>query len=294
ARNRNSFAGGCRAGGRSLKLRKLYGFGASLTDVCTDRDHCPADAGDRDAGDHPVRDRLAVRLQRRQFLQPVHGPGVPVDQFAAGTGAGPDSPDPACHRGDRFQPAGTDRRLADPADRAQQRGVLSRGMGRVMARPFLLAACAALALAGGASGPQRQPMGDGARALLRASPSAVIAAEMAFARMAREQGTWTAFRYYAASDALRPSPGWTNVHQSLSGAADPAQPIVRAPDAVWMSCDGSVAASTGEAALSDGRPSRLLTHWQRQGNGEYRWVLDQGFDSEGIEKTSDMIAGKTA
>jgi len=167
-------------------------------------------------------------------------------------------------------------------------------MGRVMARPFLLAACAALALAGCASGPQRQPMSDGARALLRASPSAVIAAEMAFARMAREQGTWTAFRYYAASDALRPSPGWTNVHQSLSGAADPAQPIVRAPDAVWMSCDGSFAASTGEATLSDGRPSRFLTIWQRQGNGEYRWVLDQGFDSEGIEKTSDMIAGKTA
>lgn len=164
----------------------------------------------------------------------------------------------------------------------------------LIARAILLPACASLALAGCASGPPRQPMSDSARALLRASPSAVIAAELAFARMAREQGTWTAFRHYAAPDALWPSPGWVNVHQSLSGVADPAQPIVWGPDAVWMSCDGSFAASTGEATLSDGRPSRFLTIWQRQGNGEYRWVLDQGFDSEGGDIAPDMIAGKTA
>jgi hypothetical protein len=63
---------------------------------------------------------------------------------------------------------------------------------------------------------------------------------------------------------------------------------------VWISCDGSFAASTGEANLPGGSHSRFLTIWQRQSNGDYRWVLDQGFDSEGGEIAPDMIAGKVA
>ncbi|HMO67083.1 MAG TPA: hypothetical protein PKE25_00180, partial [Novosphingobium sp.] len=35
-----------------------------------------------------------------------------------------------------------------------------------------------------------------------ANPSAVIAAEIAFARMAQEKGQWTAFRTHAAKDGV--------------------------------------------------------------------------------------------
>ena len=127
-----------------------------------------------------------------------------------------------------------------------------------------------------------------------AEPSAVIAAELAFARMAREKGTWTAFRETATEDALWPSPGWVNVRQSLKDAPDPAQPIVWEPDRVWSSCDGSFALSTGPATYPSGRRTRFATIWQRQDNGEYKWVLDQGFELEAGYDKPEMIAAQVA
>jgi len=127
-----------------------------------------------------------------------------------------------------------------------------------------------------------------------AEPSAVIAAELAFARLAREKGTWTAFRETATDDALWPSPGWVNVRQSLAGTPDPAQAIVWEPDRVWSSCDGSFALSTGPATYPSGRKTRFATIWQRQDNGEYKWVLDQGFDLEPGYQNPEMIAAQVA
>ena len=127
-----------------------------------------------------------------------------------------------------------------------------------------------------------------------ADPGQVIATERAFARMAREKGTWTAFRHYATKDALWPSPGLVNVEQSLKGTPDPAQPILWGPDSAWSSCDGSFAVTTGEAAYPSGRKGRFLTVWQRQDSGEYRWVLDQGFDSAGGAIDPETIPAKVA
>lgn len=127
-----------------------------------------------------------------------------------------------------------------------------------------------------------------------AEPSAVIAAELAFARMAREDGTWTAFRKSATDDALWPSPGWVNVQQSLKGVPDPAQAIVWEPDRVWSSCDGSFALSTGPATYPSGRKTRFATIWQRQDNGEYKWVLDQGLDADTNYTKPEMIAAQVA
>ncbi|MCA1660929.1 MAG: hypothetical protein LC648_01695 [Novosphingobium sp.] len=148
-----------------------------------------------------------------------------------------------------------------------------------------------LVLAGCAPGAQRFRDGD-----LRpsANPGQVIAIERAFARMAREKGTWTAFRHYATKDALWPTPALVNVEQSLKGTPDPAQPILWGPDAAWSSCDGSFAVTTGEAAFPTGRKSRFLTVWQRQQDGEYRWVLDQGFDSPGGAIDPDTISARVA
>lgn len=127
-----------------------------------------------------------------------------------------------------------------------------------------------------------------------AQPSAVIAAELAFARAARDKGTWTAFRETATVDAVWPGPAWENVQAALKGTPDPAEPIVWEPDMVWVSCDGSYALSTGPARYPSGRTSRFTTIWQRQDKGEFKWVLDQGFDlEEGYDKP-EMIAARVA
>lgn len=125
-------------------------------------------------------------------------------------------------------------------------------------------------------------------------PSTVIATELAFARAAREKGTWTAFRRFATDDALWPGPNWENVQAALKGRADPAQPILWEPDRVVLSCDGSFALSTGPATHPAGRKSRFATIWQRQTNGDYRWVLDQGFDLEAGSAGSEFIAAEVA
>lgn len=155
------------------------------------------------------------------------------------------------------------------------------------------AALACLALAACAPGPRMYPS---QRAFLgrTAVPSEVIAAELAFARMARDKGTITAFRETATDDAVWPSPGWVNVKASLKGSPDPAQAIVWEPDSVTLSCDGSFALSTGPATYPSGKRTRFATIWQRQDDGRYRWVLDQGFDLESDYRKADMIGAAVA
>src|SRR5690606_30179687 len=108
-----------------------------------------------------------------------------------------------------------------------------------------------------------------------ANPSAVIAAEMAFARAAQEKGQWTAFRQYATRDAVMFVPEPVNAQQWLRGQADPAQAVTWQPYQVWSSCDGSFAVSTGGATYPGGVQSNFVTVWQKQTDGKYLWVLDQ-------------------
>ena len=166
-------------------------------------------------------------------------------------------------------------------------------MSRLAPVTLALATLALTACASGPGGPR-----DARRIAGAANPGEVIATERAFARMAVEKGTWTAFREYATKDALWPSsgaaPALVNVQQALKGTPDPAQPVIWGPDAAWSSCDGSFAVTTGEAQFPGGRKSRFVTVWQRQDNGEYRWVLDQGFASPGGEVSPDLIPAKVA
>ena len=161
-------------------------------------------------------------------------------------------------------------------------------MGMIMQK--LTAAAVVLALAACAPG-----NGSGSRPLaLRANPSDVIATELAFARAAREKGTWTAFREYATRDAQWPGPGWESVQAALKGVPDPAAAILWEPDQVWASCDGSFALSSGPATHPNGKRTRFATIWQRQDNGDYRWVLDQGFDLEAGYDAPEMISARVA
>lgn len=151
------------------------------------------------------------------------------------------------------------------------------------ALPLLLAGCAA----SGAYGPD-----DWLRPA--ANPSKVIAAELAFARMAREEGTWTAFRHYATDDALWPSPELVRVQDELSDMPDPSEPILWEPDTVWSSCDGSFAVSTGEAVDPDGRRSQFVRVWQRQNDGDYRWLLDQTFGNPQAQAEPEAVEAHVA
>lgn len=161
-------------------------------------------------------------------------------------------------------------------------------MGMMMQKLF--AAVLVLAIAACAPG-----YDSGPRPLaLRANPSDVIATELAFARAAREKGTWTAFREYATGDAQWPGPQWESVQTALKGVPDPAQAIVWEPDQVWASCDGSFALSSGPATHPNGKRTRFATIWQRQNNGDYRWVLDQGFDLEANYDAPEMISARVA
>ncbi len=137
----------------------------------------------------------------------------------------------------------------------------------------------------------------------KANPSAVIAAELAFARLAQEKGQWSAFRATAASDAVMFVPQRVRAQDWLKGRADPATAVRWAPTAVWSSCDGSYAVTRGnwQSANASGG---FVTVWQRQGDPkraprpgekvEYKWVLDMSVTTEHGTASSETIDAKVA
>lgn len=127
-----------------------------------------------------------------------------------------------------------------------------------------------------------------------ADPARVVASELAFAQMARESGTWTAFRHYATRDAVMPSPDIVSAQARLKDQPDPPEAIVWEPDLVWTSCSGEFALSTGPAFYPGGATSRFASIWQRQPNGEYRWVIDQGFDLPADYRKPEAVATHVA
>ena len=111
------------------------------------------------------------------------------------------------------------------------------------------------------------------------NPSAIVSAELAFARMARERGQWTAFRETADEDAIMFAPGPVNAREWLKKRAEPAQVLSWAPRAVYVSCDGGYAVSTGPWTHPDGSSGTFITLWRRQRNGSFKWVIDFGSNS---------------
>jgi hypothetical protein len=160
-------------------------------------------------------------------------------------------------------------------------------MNRHMIRTRLLAALALTTLLASGCAPQRPPI----RAVPQsANPSGVIAAEIAFNRLAQEKGQWTAFRETAAKDATLFVPQPVLAQEWLKGRADPAKSVVWQPHKVFMSCDGKTGVTTGAAQWPDGRAGYFTTVWQwfDKGklppnappgfmlDGEWKWVADHG------------------
>ena len=154
-------------------------------------------------------------------------------------------------------------------------------------RAFAFTLLVALTVCAGAGEARRQ------RLRPTAKPRAVVAAELAFARMAQEKGQWAAFRQFAADDALMFTPQPTQAKAWLKGRAEPPVAVKWQPYEVWMSCDGSLAVTKGAWQRPNG-VGYFTTVWQRQKNGDYKWVLDQGDALKEPLPEPEMIAGQVA
>jgi hypothetical protein len=163
-----------------------------------------------------------------------------------------------------------------------------------MSRTALLVALGTSLLAGCASGGPG-PIGEPRdRVGFRANPSAVIAAELAFARMAQEKGQWTAFLETSRDDAVMFVPQAVNAHQWLRQQTNPAQAVRWQPHQVWSSCDGTLAVTKGAWQRPNGTVGYFTTVWTRERDGDYEWVLDQGDTLDQPLAAPDLIDGKVA
>lgn len=126
------------------------------------------------------------------------------------------------------------------------------------------------------------------------NPSALVAAEIAFNRMAQQEGQWTAFRKFAAEDAVMFVPEAVNAADWLKGRVDPPRSVVWQPHAVWMSCDGTLGATKGAWQRPDGSTGYFTTVWQRQKGGTYKWVMDQGDALPVPLKAPEMLSATIA
>lgn len=154
----------------------------------------------------------------------------------------------------------------------------------------LIAASLAIALAACASG---QGGFRGERLRPAANPSAVIAAELAFARLAQEKGQWAAFRATAANGAEMFVPQRVKAADWLKARAEPAVAVKWQPHAVWSSCDGSFAVTRG-GWDSPNASGSFATIWQREKNGGYKWLSDMSLTADGPAAAPEMIVARVA
>lgn len=139
----------------------------------------------------------------------------------------------------------------------------------------------ALTLSACAGGQPRGPRPEVIDRILRnapgeAQPGKVVAAEVAYARTAREQGQYTAAGLFAAPGALyHGRNGPVSAATLLSNiGSDPETTVIWGPKAVVISCDATVAVSQGRYQDADGIVGNYVTVWKRQPDREYRWFYD--------------------
>jgi len=156
----------------------------------------------------------------------------------------------------------------------------------VIRRAAALALSLALAGCMGQSGP---PAYRGPPLRQTAQAGQVVAVELALARITREQGQWTAMGLYAAPAALLFTPQPVNAQTWLKGRANPATAPRRQLHQVWSSCDGSLAVARGGTVLADGSAGYFVTVWERQSDGSYKWVLDDGDTLPAALEEPDMV-----
>ncbi|HEU5483089.1 MAG TPA: hypothetical protein VFU80_08375 [Sphingomicrobium sp.] len=110
-----------------------------------------------------------------------------------------------------------------------------------------------------------------------ATQMSAIQAERDFAADAHKLGQWTAFRKWAADDALMFVPQPVNAQQWLKGKKDPPVPVFWWPGRSYVSCDGTYAVNTGPWVREWGKSvGYFTTVWKRQADGYWKWTYDAG------------------
>ncbi|UZW55157.1 hypothetical protein NUH86_17060 [Sphingobium sp. JS3065] len=125
-------------------------------------------------------------------------------------------------------------------------------------------------------------------------PSSVFAAELAFNRLAQQKGQWTAFRETAAEDAVMFVPQRVLAKIWLKGRADPPAPVTWSPSAITVSCDGNLAASTGNWKRPDGSVGYFTTIWRRDKKGDWKWIMDHGDRLAVAREAPEFLIGRVA
>jgi len=125
-------------------------------------------------------------------------------------------------------------------------------------------------------------------------PSSVIAAEIAFNRLAQAKGQWTAFRETSAEDAVMFVPQRVLAKEWLRKQADPPASVQWSPSIVYVSCDGRLAASTGNWKRPDGSIGYFTTVWRRDKKGAWKWIMDHGDTLASPREAPEYLTGKVA
>jgi hypothetical protein len=129
---------------------------------------------------------------------------------------------------------------------------------------------------------------------LEPNPSAIIAAELAFNRLAQEKGMVPAFRETAHRDAVMFVPQRVKALDWLR-SGDLGSGISWSPHAVFTSCDGSAGATTGGWSGPQGSHGYFTTIWLRERDGGFKWVLDHGVPLAGAPREApEFIAARQA
>lgn len=122
-----------------------------------------------------------------------------------------------------------------------------------------------------------------------AQPQTAIEAERAFAAMAQTQGANTAFLHWSTQDAIMFTPEPVTAHSLFRGRPNPPPGLMWWPGRSWVSCDGSLAVNTGPWVRRGGRSTGTFTTvWQRQRDGQWRWLLDHGRETPRAVPATDQ------
>lgn len=140
-----------------------------------------------------------------------------------------------------------------------------------------LVACFALAACAGSPRPSRAQLERIDRVLVgapgEAQPGKIVSTELAYARMSREDGHWDAAREFAAPGAQIHGPNGPVDAEAIFKVI-PEPTLKWDVRNVWMSCDATMAVSSGRYVDGEGIVGSYATVWQRQPDREYRWVYD--------------------
>jgi ketosteroid isomerase-like protein len=111
--------------------------------------------------------------------------------------------------------------------------------------------------------------------LAAATPSAADA-ERAFASAA-QAGQWTAFRRFAADDAVMFVPKAINAQAWLKDRKDPPYAVLWWAADSYVACDGNAAVNTGPWMRPWAKAvGYFSTVWLRQPDGGWKWTMDSG------------------